>query len=664
MEKMMFRRALLPLLLTVVACGAATSPPAPPPPAPVALPMPLATAVEVPVEPTYSNEDDAAIPISARNPAWGSRTALVTIVEFSDFQCPFCSRVEPALAAVRESYGPETVRIVWKNYPLPFHPNARPAAEAAMGVLALAGPVAFWRFHDLCFANQKDLGTDSYLQWASAAGLSDVATFRAGLESHRWADPVDADLRDVKAAGVNGTPAFFINGVFLNGAQPIDKFKEAIDAELVKAKAKVASGVARDRVYAELTRENRANAPKMDDDDDDDKEDTRTVFRIPVVGAPVRGNPHALVTIVEFSDFQCPFCSRVEATLKSVRDKYGDKVRLVWKNEPLPFHPNAEPAAEAALEVRAQLGDAAFWTMHDKLFAEQKDLSAPVLARLAGEMGASVERVRRAVSAHTHQRLIDGDLDQSEDFQASGTPHFFINGRRLVGAQPEDKFDKIIDEEIVKAQTLLGQGVKPADLYETLVRTGKGPPPPETKDLPASLPAGDPVRGSAAARVTVHEWADFQCPFCSRVQPTVDKLMKEYNGRIKLVWHDLPLPMHPNAPAAAQAAREALLQQGPTGFWAMHDLMFTDPKLLERANLEGDAQALKLDLRRFAAALDMASHTGEIDADKQAADAMGISGTPAFVVVPRGAQKGYFISGAQGFPKFRKVVDRALAEAK
>ncbi len=74
--------------------------------------------------------------------------------------------------------------------------------------------------------------------------------------------------------------------------------------------------------------------------------------------------------MIEFSDFQCPFCRRVEPTLKGLRDKYGDKVRLVWKNEPLPFHPRAEPAAEAALEVRAEKGDKGFWDAHDKLFDE------------------------------------------------------------------------------------------------------------------------------------------------------------------------------------------------------------------------------------------------------------------------------------------------------
>ena len=649
-------------LPALVACGAAATPA----PAPVALPAPASSApAPVAMAPAAASEDDAAIPISTRNPAWGSRTAPVTIVEFSDFQCPFCGRVEPTLAKLKETYGPESLRIVWKNNPLPFHLNARPAAEAAMGVMALAGADAFWRFHDACFVNQRALGADAYVTWAGTAGVTDTAAFRAGLESHRWADPVDADLRDGKAAGVEGTPSFFVNGTFINGAQPIDKFQAVVDAELAKARAKLAAGVAPDRVYAETARENVASRPKpRDDDDDDDHEDTKTVFQVPVGPGPVRGGATALVTIVEFADFQCPFCARVEPTLKAIRDKYGDKVRLVWRNEPLSFHANAEPAAQAALAVRTEKGDAAFWAMHDKLLAEQKDLSVATLARLAGEVGASADRVQKAVAAHTYARVIDADSDVSADFQASGTPHFFINGRRLVGAQPEEKFDKIIDEEITRAQALIAKGTKPADLYAALIAGGKGPPPPETKDLPASLPKNDPTRGSASAPVTVHEWADFQCPFCGRVQPTVEKVLNEFNGQVKLVWHDLPLPMHPNAPAAAEAAREALLQRGAAGFWAMHDKMLADQTALDRTSLDGAAAAMKLDMRRWATALDTSAHAGEIDADAKLADTMGISGTPAFLIVPARKQTGYFISGAQDLSHFRKLVQRALSESK
>ena len=108
---------------------------------------------------------------------------------------------------IKQSYGPDKVRMVWKNEPLSFHPNAKPAAEAAMGVFALKGNDAFWKFHDTAFKNQQSLGADSYVKWAQDAGVKDVAAFKAGLDSHKFADKVEKDLNDGKAAGVQGTPA-------------------------------------------------------------------------------------------------------------------------------------------------------------------------------------------------------------------------------------------------------------------------------------------------------------------------------------------------------------------------------------------------------------------------------------------------------------------------
>ena len=657
------RELLLPLLVASLACGAGAPPP---PQARVTLPplMPPVAAIDAPL--AASREEDAAVPISPRNPSWGSRTALVTIVEFSDLQCPFCARVQPTLSALRESYGPDNLRIVWKNSPLSFHPNARPAAEAAMGVFELAGAQAFWRFHDAAFNDQRSLGPDSYERWARAAGVSDGGSFRAGLLARRWADAVDADVRDAEALSVNGTPAFFVNGILVVGAQPLEVFKKTIDAELAKAQAKVASGTPRDRVYSELALVNHEFAPKPDDHGDpadEPPDDTKTVFKIPIGSSPVRGGPAALVTIVEFSDFQCPFCGRVEPTLEAVRHKFGDKVRIVWKNEPLPFHPNAEPAAQAALEVRAERGDAAFWTMHDKLFAAQADLSPAVLAKLAAEVGASPDRVRRAMTTHARAKEIGVDQDVAEDFQANGTPHFFINGRRLVGAQPEEKFDAIIEQEIVKAEQLVSKGTPLASVYDALVRDGKGPPEPEKKPL-ATFPAGAPVRGNLTAKVTIHEWADFQCPFCGRAEPTMDQVMKDYGTRIKVVWHDLPLSMHPDAPLAAEAAREAFQQKGSAGFWALHDMMFADQTRIKRDDLDLFARSLRFDMRKWGMSLDNAQHQLELDAEKKAADDMGITGTPAFVIVPASSPTGYFINGAQPYARFRKVIERALAEAK
>jgi protein-disulfide isomerase len=613
--------------------------------------------------------DDSASPIAitSKDPMWGHRDAPVTIVEFSDFQCPYCSRVEPTLDQVRQAYGPDKVRIVWKNNPLPFHPNAKPAAEAAQGVFTLAGNDAFWKFHDTAFKNQSALSEDSYLKWAQDAGIKDPAAFKAGLASHKWADKVDKDLNDGKMDGVQGTPSFFVNGVFINGAQPFDSFKKTIDQELQKAQAKIASGTPKNRVYVELSKENKKAQPPAKEEEE--KDDT-TVYRIPVGNSPVLGNPNALVTLIEFSDFQCPFCGRVEPTLKAIRDKYGDKVRIVWKNEPLPFHPAAEPAAEAAAEVRIEKGDKGFWDVHDKFFSDQKSLmngsaaNVDAIVKTASEAGASADKIKKAISDHTHKKLLDADQDLAEDFQANGTPHFFVNGRRLVGAQPEEKFDKVIDEEIKKAQDLIAKGTKPSEVYEALVKDGKGPPEPEKKDLPKSLPSNDPARGNMSAKVTIHEWSDYQCPFCGRVEPTVAQVMKEYGDRVKFVWHDLPLPMHQDAPLAAQAGREAYAQKGPSAFWAMHDKMFANQQKLKRDDLDGYAKDLSLNMDKWKSALDGSTHTSEIDADKKAGNEDGISGTPAFIIVSGNSTSGYFVNGAQSYGKFRKLIEMALSSSK
>jgi protein-disulfide isomerase len=614
------------------------------------------------------DDSESPVPISSKDPMWGKRDAPVTIAMWSDFQCPFCSRVEPTIDQIKSTYGPDKVRIVWKNNPLPFHNNAKPAAEAAEGAFELGGNDAFWKWHDTAFKNQSALGPDSYVKWAQDAGVKDIAAYKAGLDSHKWADKVDKDENQGKAAGVQGTPAFFVNGVFINGAQPFDNFKKTIDQELAKAQAKIASGTAKNRVYVAMTKENKANAPPPAAADakkpEDNKEDTTTVYKVPVGSSPVLGSPNALVTIIEFSDFQCPFCSRVEPALKGIRDKYGDKVRLVWKNEPLPFHNRAEPCAEAAMELRAEKGDKGFWAMHDILFNNQKAQADDDLAGYATQAGGSADKVKDAITNHTHKKDIDADNDLSQDFQASGTPHFFINGRRLVGAQPEEKFDAIIDQEIAKAQALISKGTAPSAVYDALTKDGKGPPPPEMKDVPANLPANDPARGNLKAKVVIHEWSDFQCPFCGRVEPTVAQVMKDYGDRIKFVWHDLPLPMHQDAPMASQAGREAFAQKGPSAFWAFHDKLFSDQSKIKRDDLDAEAQALNLDMGKWKAALDGSTHTAEIEADKTAANSDSISGTPAFLIVPNGAKQGYFISGAQPYGGFKKAIERALADAK
>jgi protein-disulfide isomerase len=584
----------------------------------------------------------------------------VTIVEFADLQCPFCARAQPTLARIRQTYGPETVRMVWKHSPLDFHANARPAAEAGAGVRALAGDGAFWRFLDLVFQHPEDLSEDAYVTWAGQAGVHDPEALRAGLRSHAWAAKVDADLAEARELAVTGTPTFFVNGIAVVGARGFDAFQTIIDAQTTAARAKITSGTAPDRVYAVLSKENRAAQPP-DSDDEEQPDDTKTIFKVPVGTSPVRGPTGALVTIIEFADFECPFCARVEPTLRELQSAYGDKLRLVFKQEPLPFHPRAEPAAEAALEVRGEKGDAAFWSMHDAMLDDPHDLSDQALVAFAVKAGARGDKVQAAITKQSHAAEIANDGDAADDFQANGTPHFFINGRRLVGAQPRAKFAEIIDEEIKRAQGLIDAGTKPELLYDALTKDGRPAPEPEQVAVDA-LPPNDPVRGSARARVTVHEFADFECPFCARAEATMKQIAKSYGDRVRFVWHDLPLPFHEHALPAARAAREARKQRGDVAFWKLHDTLLADRSKLSRADLDDDARGLGLDMTRWAAALDGDGQSPEIEADSAAAHTLGFVGTPSFVIVGAGAKRGYTVVGAQDYGRFRKLIDRALGE--
>jgi protein-disulfide isomerase/serine/threonine protein kinase len=599
------------------------------------------------------SDADSPVPVTSRDPLWGNRDAPVTIVMFSDFQCPFCARVEPTLEQVKTTYGPDKVRIVWKNQPLPFHEKAKPAAEAAQVLFTLKGSPAFFAFHDMAFKNQKDLSPENFRVWAVAAGV-DAQAFDKAVATHSAALKIEEDQALAKKVGANGTPSFRINGVELSGAQPFEKFRQVIDEELAKAVAKLATGTPNDQVYVLMSAQNFAAKPVKKDDEP--VEDTKTVFRVDVGTSPVRGNVNAQVTIVEFGDFQCPYCKRAEAALEKVRDTYGNKVRIVWKHQPLPFHPRAEPAAELALEARAQKGDATFFRAHDQLFEAQPKLEDEDLFRIGAALGLDAAKVKAAIREKKHDREINADMQLADDVQASGTPHFFINGRRLVGAQPFEKFQKIIDEELRKFDDQ--HGLVPAkDYYASLMRDAKGPAELEKKHAPP-VPPGAPFRGGKDAKVVIQEWADFQCPFCQRAEPTVAEILKLYGDRVKFVWRDKPLPMHPDAPLAAELAREALAQRGQDGFWKMHDKLFANLQHLKRDDLDGYATELGLDMKLVSRALDGHTHQAAIDTDDRVGTDTGITGTPAFLI------NSYYVSGAQPVAKFKKVIDRALSEAR
>ena len=634
-------------------CASAPHPPAAKPgaaaPAPstggplAAAPAPPPAAPLVPDGPPVER-----IAVPADGPARGAVSPKVTIVEFSDFQCPFCARVNPTLEQIRALY-PNDVRIVFRHNPLAFHQNAALAAEAA--VLA-EWQGKFWQMHDKLFANQQDLAGAGLEQRAAELGM-DVAAFRAALDKHAAKARVDADLALGRQLGVRGTPTFFVDGRPVMGAQPFDVFKQVVDDEIARADSLLRRAVPREKLYATLLAGAGSSLPGAG------SEASRAIYRVPTLDAPARGGAQPKVTIVEFADFESPFSARVKPTLDTLLKDYGADLALVYRHNPLPFHPHGEQAALAAEAARAQ---GKFWEMHDKLYANATALDRESLDKYAGEIGLDVARFKADLDAGLGKDRMRRDADDAHRFDAVASPSFFINGRALSGNQPIEVFKLAIDDELRKANALLAAGTPRADLYATLTKEGadkKVPPPPPAAqpDADADLRvrvdiAGAPARGPADAPVTIVEFADFQCPFCVRAEETLDQLRQDYPNDIRFVWRDLPLPFHAQAQPAALAARAAAAQGK---FWAMHDRLYAAPAgTLGPERFGQDATELGLDLPRFRAALDAKQAKAAIDADGLLAAKAGATGTPTFFI------NGKRLVGAQPYESFKARVDAEL----
>ena len=175
----------------------------------------------------------------------------------------------------------------------------------------------------------------------------------------------------------------------------------------------------------------------------------RPVFEVNVGDSPFVGKADAKVTIVEFSDFQCPYCSKGREVMDELKKKYGDKIKIVFKNFPLPFHNQARDAAHAAL-CAAEQEAKAFWKMHDSMFSDQSKLDKESLNTLAKKHGLKIDIFKACVDGAKHMSKIDADLEEGKKVGIKSTPTFFVNGQLVNGAHPVEVFSEIIDEQMNK----------------------------------------------------------------------------------------------------------------------------------------------------------------------------------------------------------------------
>ncbi|MBM4320643.1 MAG: hypothetical protein FJ125_11965, partial [Deltaproteobacteria bacterium] len=612
-----------------------------------------------------AEEDDSAVykvPLGS-SAVLGSAEALVTVVVFSEFQCPFCSRIKPTLKQLRDTYK-DKLRIAFKHNPLPFHKDAFPASEAA---LAADAQGKFWEMHDLLFENQKALSREDLDRYAQQLGL-DMKRFASDLDQHTFKAAIEEDQRLARQLGAQGTPNSFVNGRKLVGAKGFEDFKKVIDEELARAQALVDKGTPAVQVYEKLTANGLTRAarptPQLDKKARK-RDDPKAVYKVPLPDgeAYARGPKNALVTIMEFSDFQCPYCKRAAETMDQLLQAYPKDVRLVFRHNPLSFHKLAPGASQATLAAGEQ---GKFWEMHALLFANQKALEVDKLEEYARQIGLDIPRFKSFMEAAKGQGRIDADQKLAMQLGARGTPAFYVNGRKLAGAQPLASFKALVDEELARARELVAKGTSPDKVYEQTIASGASSPVylVEEDDTGSGgkgtgwqdVQIGNaPTHGGAKAEADVVVFSDFECPYCSRAGEAVNGLLKSHGNRVRVAFKNFPLSFHKNAFQASEAALAAH-EQGK--FWEMHDLLFKNQKALSLEDLKRYARQIGLNMVKFDEALGSRKFKAQIEADMAQGRQLGVQGTPTIYVNGRQHQ------GAADAESLGRTVDAELERKK
>lgn len=402
-------------------------------------------------------EDYEGIPVgftAEGYPYRGEPDAPITMYEFSDYQCPFCSRyflqTEPAIDRSYVRTG--KVRVVFRDFPLvELHPNA-PAAHVTALCIADQGAALYWAIHAQLFQTQSEWNqlpdpAAYFANLATAVG-ADLDQYQACIDGGEKEAIVQQRVNDALAKGFGGTPSFeFVREATaeafpLVGAQPYEQFAGMIDTL-------AAGGTPQTEEPAQAQGNNEipfwATADGLKPNPDQPEQT--------MAGDFYRGNPDAKVVVIEFSDFQCPFCRKHSLETQPVLDeKFVDTDQVMWvfKHFPLSIHPQA-PAAGAAAECAAEQQQ--FWAMHELLFESTDRWSisepTPIFEDLATQLNLDAAQFATCLAGEDAATRVQEDLDAGTPF-VQGTPTFIVlyngQGSIIPGALPVERFSSILQE--------------------------------------------------------------------------------------------------------------------------------------------------------------------------------------------------------------------------
>ncbi len=382
--------------------------------------------------------------------------------------------------------------------------------------------------------------------------------------------------------------------------------------------------------------------------------DPASVYQVPRGTGPSDGPADAPITIVEWSDFACGYCVRVQTTLDLLGRLYPGQLRTVHRT--LPLDDDNTLTAEAALAAAAQ---GKFRPMSDRMYALHGRVDRAGVELIARELGLDMLRFRADLDTRAHRAQIDADIRDATVLGVAGTPAFFINGRPIHGNQSLRVFVEVVDEELARVATISGG-------YDALVAAGKpAADTPGVERVPfeldprATYKMGLGLPGHAAgpddALVTIVVWGDFECPYCARMAPVVERARQKYGNDVRVTYRHLAMAFHRKASLAAEAAIAAA-DQGK--FWAFHDAVYGSFGALDRADLERFGQAAGLDIPKLRAALDDRRYRDLVLAEGAAAEALGVDGTPTLFI------NGKPVVGSRDSETLEKLVDEHLAQAR
>jgi protein-disulfide isomerase len=375
----------------------------------------------------------------------GPDDALVTLVVFFDFEDSFSRDVAPTLEALRKHYGND-LRIVFKHFPLYYHPKGLEMAEAALAAHAQG---QFWGMYDLLLEYPDALSPTDMERHARLLGL-DLERFRRELKEDVHLPRIRAEQALAIDLGAKDVPSFFFNGTRFTGGR-LEQFIQAIDPVLAKAR----SIPERNQVYARMVADPLPPGPrpphpipgsvKPARPGEAKLPELKRVQVRPNPNAPERGNPTGRIVLESFSDFANPLSIHHAETLRRVGEMYGSQVHYIWRDNPQSTDPQAKLAAAAAREILVQLGSGSFWAYHDVLFSLRGEFTRETLEFHASRMRVDMEKFRRALDEGTQDAAIQEDIDAATAAGMSGTPNTVINGRLLRGAQSLETFLLAID---------------------------------------------------------------------------------------------------------------------------------------------------------------------------------------------------------------------------